>query len=37
MPDLTPELFLETVLPCPQGSMDSPAAVCVLAIALNFK
>jgi hypothetical protein len=37
MPYLTPELFLETVLPCLQGSLGSPEAICVLAIELNFK
>ena len=37
MPYLTPELFLETVLPCLQGSLDSPEAIGVLTIALNFK
>jgi hypothetical protein len=37
MPYLTPDLFLETVLPCLQGSLGSPEAIGVLAIGLNFK
>jgi hypothetical protein len=34
---LTPELGLETVLPCLQGSLDSPEAIGILATELNFK